>query len=447
MSRTSSTRPSPSTSPRNSTPPAPNRRSRMDGMPSPTRQGRTSSSLHTSPALASSDNTVDSSPEVLTGNGQGLRTRDPRRAMTSLGALRSDGAARWLFIWPTVLFILTLSLFPLVASIALSLSRLTFRNGGVDLTWVGFTNYQGLLFGLERSHFLGVLKTPNPIGWAIVIATIVLMIWAWTRSVRSGRVGPFGLVLRLFAGLGFVGFVWVLVQALASDGGRPGSLIVTLIFVFFGIGLQLLLGLGLALLAVQQVPWRRFFRVVFIISLTITPVGVGYMFLMLTDTSKGPLEPAWVALGLRDFTWVTDPWLARAAVIIGDTWQWTPFVFIVLLAALESLDQEVREAALTDGASRWQSFRHITVPAILPVTTTIVLIRLIEGFKIIDMPNILLGGGPGTATQSMTLQAFIDWNTLNLGRSAAVAYLLLILVTIVATVFVSLVRRPVSEVA
>ena len=265
------------------------------------------------------------------------------------------------------------------------------------------------------------------------------------RSARSGQVGPFGLVLRLFGGMLLVGFVWLLVQAMASEGGRPGSLIVTLIFVFVGIALQYVLGLGLALLAVQQVPWRRFFRIVFLIPLTITPVGVGYMFLMLTDTSKGPLEPIWVALGLRDFTWVTDPWLARAAVIIGDTWQWTPFVFIVLLAALESLDQEVREAALADGASRWQSFRHITFPAILPVTTTIVLIRLIEGFKIIDMPNILLGGGPGTATQSMTLQAYIDWNTLNLGRSAAVAYLLLILVTVVATVYVSLVRRRVTE--
>jgi multiple sugar transport system permease protein len=135
------------------------------------------------------------------------------------------------------------------------------------------------------------------------------------------------------------------------------------------------------------------------------------------------------------------------AVIIGDTWQWTPFVFIVLLAALESLDQEVREAAVVDGASGRQSFRSITLPAILPVLTTIVLIRLIEGFKIIDMPNILLGGGPGTATQSMSLQAYIDWNTLNLGRSAAVAYLLLILVTLVATAYVSIVRRRVTELA
>ncbi|HEV7810925.1 MAG TPA: sugar ABC transporter permease, partial [Candidatus Limnocylindrales bacterium] len=322
-----------------------------------------------------------------------------------------------------------------------------FNPGRVDLSLIGFSNYQQLLFGLERSHFLGVLKPPTPLGWAILVLAGGLTAVAWIRTVRSGRVRPLGLVLRLVGGVLLVGAVWLLVQTLASDGGRPGSVVVTLIFVFGGIVLQLALGLGLAMLAVQQVPWRRLFRILFLIPLTITPVGVGYMFLMMTDTSKGPLEPIWVALGLRNFTWVTDPWLARIAVIIGDTWQWTPFVFIVLLAALESLDQEVREAALVDGAGRWQSFRHITLPALLPVTTTIVLIRIIEGFKIIDMPNILLGGGPGTATQSLTLQAYIDWNTLNLGRSAAVAYLLLILVSVVATVYVSFVRRRVTDLA
>jgi len=379
--------------------------------------------------------------------GPAPRSAALRRATDGLDGIRSDGAARWLFIWPAVLLVLGLSLFPLVASVALSFSKLVFGPEGVSLSFLGFSNYQQLLFGLERSHFLGVLKTPTPIGWAIFIGTAVLTALAWMRAVRSREIGPFGLALRLIAGILFVGFVWLLVQSLASEGGRPGSLVVTVIFVFGGIVLQVGLGLGLALLAVQQVPWRRFFRILFLIPLTITPVGIGYMFLMMTDTSKGPLEPVWVALGLRNFTWVTDPWLARLAVIIGDTWQWTPFVFIVLLAALEGLDQEVNEAALVDGANRRQSFRHITLPAILPVTTTIVLIRIIEGFKIIDMPNILLGGGPGTATQSMTLQAYIDWNTLNLGRSAAVAYLLLILVTIVATIYVSLVRRRVTELA
>jgi multiple sugar transport system permease protein len=373
--------------------------------------------------------------------GSAPRTRAAQRAASAVGAWRSDGAARWILIWPTILLILFLSIFPLVASLALSLSKLNFEQGGISLDFVGFTNYGQLLFGGEQSHFLGILRPPNLIGWAIIAVAAIATAAAFARSVRSGRVRPVFLAIRLVGGVLGIAFVYLLVQTLASDGGRPGALTVTLIFVFAGIALQLLLGLGLAMLAVQHVPGRRFFRIVFLIPLTITPVGVGYLFLMMTDTSKGPIEPLWVALGLRNFTWVTDPWLARLAVIIGDTWQWTPFVFIVLLAALESLDQEVREAALVDGASRWQSFLHITAPAILPVTTTIVLIRMIEGFKIIDMPNILLGGGPGTATQSVTLQAYLDWQTINLGRSAALAYLLLILVSVVATAYASFIRR------
>ena len=370
-----------------------------------------------------------------------------RRATTSLGAWRSDGAARWVFIWPTVIVILFLSIFPLIASVALSVSKLAFHKGGIDLTFIGFNNYTSLLFGSEQSHLLGLVKTPTLLGWLIFALGVGATIWAFSRSVRSGERTSGGLALRFMAGVGFIGLLWLFVGTTASVGGRPGALIVTLIFVGAGIALQVLLGLGLAILCVQAVPWRRFFRVAFLIPLTITPVGVGYMFLMMTDTSKGPLEPIWVGLGLRNWSWVTDPWAARIAVIIGDTWQWTPFVFIILLAALESLDQEVREAAVVDGASRWQTFRTITMPAILPVLSTIVLIRLIEGFKIIDMPNILLGGGPGTATQSLSLQAYIDWNTLNLGRSAAVAYLLLILVTLIATIYVSLVRPRAKETA
>lgn len=394
--------------------------------------------------MASNDNPLD-----LEHGGPAptpdLTSNSTRRAI-SLGAWRSDGAARWLFIWPAVLLILFLSIFPLVASLALSVSRVAFKGGGPDLTFIGLTSYNQLLFGTERVHFLGLLKNPNPLGWAIVLGTAAFVVWRLYRAFRSGTVRRAFLVVRVLGAAALVLFVYYLCQALVSDGGRPGAVIVTLFFVVVGIGAQLLIGLGLAMLAVQPLPFRRFFRVAFLIPLTITPVGIGYMFRMMTDTSKGPFEPLLVAFGLRNWTWVNDPWAARIAVIIGDTWQWTPFVFIVLLAAIEGLDQEVREAAWVDGASRWQTFRQITLPAILPVTTTIVLIRMIEGFKIIDMPNILLGGGPGTATQSLTLESYLDWNTLNLGRSAAIAYLLLILVTVVATAYVSLVRQRVTEV-
>ena len=119
---------------------------------------------------------------------------------------------------------------------------------------------------------------------------------AWTRAVRGGRYGPFGLVLRLFAGVLLVGFVWLLVQALLSDGGRPGR-------ADRDADLRVrrdrapvrARASGSRCSPSSRCPWRRFFRVVFLIPLTITPVGVGYMFLMMTDTSKGPLEPLWVA--------------------------------------------------------------------------------------------------------------------------------------------------------
>jgi multiple sugar transport system permease protein len=393
--------------------------------------------------LASSDSSIQVETRESTELGSGLDAQTRAARLPLPRAWRAALSARNVFVWPALAVVLFLSIFPLVVSLYLSLSRLSFAKSGFEITFIGPANYQTLLFGGERTHFVGVLRTPTPIGWAIFAVVVVLVGWAFTRAVRGG-VRPLGLLLRAIGGLLLVGLIWLFVQAVFAPGGRPGTVFVTLIYVFVGLTIQYVLGLGLAMLATQRLPGRRFFRVVFLLPMMITPVGVGYMFQMLTDTSKGPFLPVFAALGMEGFTWVTDPWGARIAVMIGDIWQWTPFMFIVLLAALEGLDVEVTEAAQVDGASRSQVFRYITLPALLPVSTTIVLIRMIEGFKIIDLPNILTNGGPGTATESMTLQAFIDWRTFNLGRSAATAYLLLILVTIVATAYVNLVRRRVT---
>ncbi|MBW7881075.1 MAG: sugar ABC transporter permease [Caldilineaceae bacterium] len=251
-------------------------------------------------------------------------------------------------------------------------------------------------------------------------------------------------MLRLALALLLAGLAWLLISTI-SGSGRPGALIVTLIYVFVGIGFQYAIGLGLALLTAQRLSGRRFFRVVFLLPMMITPVGVAFMFRMLTDTVIGPFSPVWRAVGLGDYSWVTNPWGARAAVMIGDIWQWTPFMFIVLLAAIEGQAQEPLEAAVVDGANRWQLFQHITVPAIMPVSTALILIRMIEGFKIVDLPNVLTNGGPGTATESLTLSSFVFWRTLDIGGSAAIAYLLLVLVTILSVAFVNLVRERTTE--
>ena len=199
--------------------------------------------------------------------------------------------------------------------------------------------------------------------------------------------------------------------------------------------MQFCLGLGLALLCAQPIRGRNFFRVIFFMPLMVTPVGIAYTFRMLADMEKGPFAPLRFALHLGEFAWATDPWSARLVVLVGDTWQWTPFMFIVLLAAIESQPREQVEAARIDGANALQIFRDITWPAIAPVAATVVLIRLIEAFKIIDLPNVLTNGGPGLATESMTLHSFIAWRTQDLGGSAAVGYMLLFVSTVTCVSF------------
>lgn len=348
-------------------------------------------------------------------------------------------SAGFVLLMPAVLLIASLAIFPLFISLYISLARLKFIKGGFELKFVGLANYAKLLVGLDREHFVGRLASPGWIGWSSYALLVCLLGWLFLNYWQRGAVQASGVVWRLL-GCGISLLIgWYTVHTLAPNG-RPGTLIVTMIFVFGGVAAQFLAGLGLAILCAQHFSGRRFFRVVFLLPMMITPVGIGYMFRMLADTSKGPLKPLWVMLGLENTSWVQSAWGARAAVMVGDFWQWTPFMFIVLLAALESQSVEEVEAAVVDGATFWQIFRHITIPAILPVSSTVVLIRMIEAFKIIDLPNILTNGGPGTATESVTLHAYSLWRRLDIGGSAAVGYLLLVLVTFFAVSYANFIR-------
>lgn len=370
---------------------------------------------------------------TLTSSSAVTATARPRG---SLG----ERAAPAAFLLPAVLVVLFLSIFPLILSLFLAMSRLRFEAGGVRVQFVGWDNFRKLLVGTEQKVLFGTLSAPSLIGWLLLIGVATLMLAAIYRAVREARsVGA--VIARTAAAILLIGLTYLIVATLFSPEGRPGTLVVTMLYVAVGITLQYLIGLGLALLCAQQLPGRRFFRVVFLLPMMITPVGVGYLFRMLVDTNKGPLEPVWIMLGMQDFAWSNNAWGARVAVMIGDIWQWTPFMFIVLLAALEGQSVEPVEAAIVDGASNWQIFRHITLPAILPVSTTLILIRMIEAFKIIDLPNILTNGGPGTATETLTLYAYRIWRALDIGGSAAIAYILLFLVTFIATLYVRAIRN------
>ena len=368
--------------------------------------------------------------------------QEPSRIRTVIAAAERRAAP--VFLLPAVLALLLLSVFPLIASLYVSLARFKIAKGGFTLTFVGLDNYRKLFLGSERTHFLGEFAPSTTATWIVFGIVVVALAVFLANYLLKDRVSIGGLIGRLLLVLGLGALAWIFIHTL-WNGGRLGTVTVTIVYVFVGIFFQYVIGLGLAMLTVQNIPGRRFFRVVFLLPMMITPVGVAYMFRMLTDTSKGPFTPIWQAMGLTDFSWVNNAWGARTAILIADIWQWTPFMFVVLLAALESQPTEPMEAATVDGANQWQIFRHIVWPGILPVSMTLILIRLIEAFKIIDLPNVMTNGGPGTATQSLTYHAFINWRALEVGGSAAVAYMLLFLVTFFSMIFVNLIRQQTLE--
>lgn len=355
-----------------------------------------------------------------------------------------DRKAHVVFIMPAVLVVLAFSLFPLVVSLYLSLVRFRLAPGGYQLNFIGLANYDKLLLGSEQWHFLGRFAEFSVLDWLITTLAIGALAAWMMRYLRRGRVWLPGLAGRSVFALVAAGLV-LLACATTGEGGLLGSLGTTLFYVVVGCSAQFLIALGLALLCVQPIRGRSLFRVVFFLPLMITPVGIAYAFRMLADMSKGPFAPLWIGLGLGDFAWASDPWLARLVVVVGDSWQWIPFIFIVLLAALESQPRDTVEAAQLDGAGAFQIFRDITWPALLPVAATVMLIRVIEAFKIIDLPNVLTNGGPGTATESLTLHAFVLWRTLDLGGSAAVAYMLLFVTVVVCVSFLNMVLVPLRE--
>lgn len=240
---------------------------------------------------------------------------------------------------------------------------------------------------------------------AVVVVPLVLSVWMSLHNETMLRSGRF---------IGVANYTEVL------TGDFWPALWITLVFSVAAIGVQVPLGLGLALVLNRELRGTQLYRSVLLLPMLLTPVAVGLMWRLMLNADTGVINGVAGMLGLPALNWLGDRTIAIISVVLVDAWQNIPFVMLLSLAGLQSLPDGPMEAAAVDGATRWQAFWHVTLPMLTPVLGVVVMIRIIESIKLFDIIYILTQGGPGTATQNLSLLNYrIGFSFMNTGQAAA----------------------------
>jgi multiple sugar transport system permease protein len=195
-------------------------------------------------------------------------------------------------------------------------------------------------------------------------------------------------------------------RALTDDSLFQAGIVNTLIFAVVAVALQMMLGFGLALLTSTIVRGKVVYRTIFLLPILIPGIVIGAIWKLMYSFDFGIINTLIGLFGFGPQDWLGQGHLALASVILVDVWHWTPFCFLLLLAGLESLPQDVYEAAAIDGANGWQRLVHITLPLMIPTLVVTFVFRMILAFKVFDEIYLLTGGGPGTATEVISFSIY-----------------------------------------
>jgi len=227
------------------------------------------------------------------------------------------------------------------------------------------------------------------------------------------------------------------VTLLADESFRESTM-VTLKFSSIVVVTEMVVGVGLALLLDRNIRGISVLRTIFILPMMIAPIVVGLMWRYMYHPSVGIFNRTLKDWGFEPVPWLSESGWALASIIIADIWQWTPFIFILALAALQSLPRSALEAARIDGASGWQQVIHIKLPLMMPVLIVTGLLRLIDSFKVLEVILVMTNGGPGLSTEILSLRiARTASEFRELGVAAAMSnYLLLLLLGLTIIMFV-----------
>lgn len=216
-----------------------------------------------------------------------------------------------------------------------------------------------------------------------------------------------------------------------------------MVYYVLSVLVQYTIAFGLALLLNADIRARKFFRVAFLLPFMLSPVAVSWMVgKSIMENRFGPAATFARYIGWENPAFFTSPWIARTSIMIMDSWVWIPFIVIMLLAGLQALPIDVKEAAKVDGANRWQSFWEITFPLMLPVSVTAVVLRIIFELKLADIVINVTAGGPGGATDTISSFVYREYrDRSNVGYATMVAEVYLVIIIVFVTLLLKATSR------
>ena len=230
----------------------------------------------------------------------------------------------------------------------------------------------------------------------------------------------------------FAGFVNY--ARLFSDGRLGLALLHTLAIGAIALPIELALGLAMAELFLEKLPGRQFFVALLVLPTVISPIVSGATWSLMLDNRFGPVNQiiGWFAGQPMAILWTVRNELVYPTILVCEIWQWTPFMFLLLLAALSNVDKSQLEAAQIDGAGYWRTFRKIVLPAIRPVVAIAILIRGLDLFRLFDIVWALTKGGPGTFTETLSIFTYVQgFQQFETSYTAAVSLVIVIALSVV----------------
>lgn len=292
------------------------------------------------------------------------------------------------------------------------------------------------MIGSEERVFARMMAAPA-VG-LLFIVTIVPLIFSLAVSLTNLQYGtPAPLA---FEGLGNY------VRALTEDARFLNAMVNTGVLLFGGLALQISLGYLIASLLFRMERGRTLVLSLLLIPSIISQVVAGWQGRLIFNATTGPLNALLAMIGIDGPSWLATSDTALLTILLTDTWQWTPFMSLIMLAALQGIPQEILEAATLDGAHGWSLFRLIIFPLILPIAAIGILLRSVDIFKTFDLVYILTQGGPGSSSETLTYYTYLQgFKFFSPGYAAALTFVQLIIVVIAAKLFLGFVARQTGQ--